>query len=330
MPTGNPRRGDIDFSGRVAIVTGAGNNLGKTYALQLAARGAHVVVNDFGGNPDGSGHASGPADLVVSEIRAAGGKAVASYDSVATRPGCDNILAAAMDAYGRVDIVINNAGNQRNARFEDMTDEDFDAVLDVHLKGAFWLSQAAYKVMMRQCYGRLLFTSSASGMFGNYICTNYSAAKAGIVGLMHSTAIEGARYGILANALLPGALGTRLGKAPPNAMHPDWEAAGPEHKPGMELALPSMTADYVSPLVLYLVSDQCTSTHALWSAIGGRYARTFIGCTKGWLAPAGPAPAPEDVRDHLIEIEARADFDEPLSVADEIGHFIEALKQRRT
>jgi NAD(P)-dependent dehydrogenase (short-subunit alcohol dehydrogenase family) len=157
----------ISFDGRVAVVTGGGNGLGRDYCLNLAARGARVVVNDLGGTGAGQGASHGAADRVVEEIRAAGGQAVASHDSVATREGGAAIIATAMQAFGRVDIVINNAGFLRNNRFEDLSDEQIDAVMNVHLKGAFYVTQPAYRVMKDQGYGRILFTASASGLYGH-------------------------------------------------------------------------------------------------------------------------------------------------------------------
>lgn len=320
---------NIEFGGRVALVTGAGNGLGRDYALQLAGRGAAVVVNDFGGNPDGTGGADGPADQVVSEIRAAGGIAVANHASVATRAGADSMVATAIEHFGRIDILINNAGNQRNKRFEDMSDEDFSSVLDVHLTGAFYVSQTAYKLMMAQRYGRIIFTSSSSGVFGNYIRANYATAKAALIGLMNAISLEGERYGITANAVLPFAATARLGKAPPDALHPDWQEKMPEAIPGVAVLASAMSADYVTPLLLYLASERCTSTHAIWSALAGRYARTFIGLTKGWLAPGARPPTPEEIESHLEQIEDRAHHDLPMSVADELGPVVDALNRRR-
>lgn len=322
--------GIIDFNGRVAIVTGAGNGLGRDYALQLARRGASVMVNDFGGNPDGSGGADGPADKVVDEIRAAGGSAVANHASVATRAGADSMVATAMDHFGRVDILINNAGNQRNQRFEDMRDADFASVLDVHLSGAFYVSQTAYKVMMAQRYGRIIFTSSSSGVFGNYLRANYAAAKMGLIGLMNTVSLEGERYGITANAVLPFAATPRLGKAPPDALHPDWQAKMPDALPAIAALGSAMSAQHVTPLLLYLASERCTSTHAIWSALAGRYACSFIGVTKGWLAPSDRAPTPEEIEGHLAQIEDRADFDVPRSVTEEIMSVLRARNRNRT
>ena len=318
---------DIDFSGRVAIVTGAGGGLGKVYATQLAARGATVVVNDLGGGTEGTGGSSAPADAVVSQIRNAGGIAIAHCESVASRHGGESLVAAAMDHFGRVDVVINNAGNQRNNRFELMTDEEFDSVLNVHLKGAFYVSQPAYRYMAQQHYGRFLFTSSSSAMLGHYIRTNYSSAKAGLVGMMHSVALEGARHGILANALLPVAA-SRLGKAPPGMLYPEWEAEqSVSGKPGFDLIGPSVVPEYVAPLALYLCSERCTSTRAMWSAVGRRYARVFVGVTKGWLAPAEQPATPEEISEHLAQIEDRGGFDEPLSGMDEFNAVIELARQ---
>jgi NAD(P)-dependent dehydrogenase (short-subunit alcohol dehydrogenase family) len=320
--------GKIEFSGRVALVTGAGNGLGRDYALQLAKCGASVVVNDFAGKPDGSGDGGAPADQVVNEIRTAGGIAVANHASVATRAGADSMVASAIEHFGRIDILINNAGNQRNKRFEDISDEDFGSVLDVHLNGAFYVSQTAYKTMMAQRYGRIIFTSSSSGVFGNYLRANYAAAKTGLIGLMHSIAIEGERYGITANAVLPFAASPRMGKAPQGALHPDWLDKMPEAIPGIEVLAGAMSAQYVTPLLLYLASERCTSTHAVWSALAGRYARSFIGMSKGWLAPAGGPPTPEEIESRLALIEDRAGHDVPMSVADELAPVVEALKRR--
>ena len=311
---------NIDFTGRVAIITGSGGGLGRQYALDLAARGASIVVNDIWAEPDGGGRQVRIADKVVQEIQSAGGRAVATYDSVGTRAGADRLVQAAMDQFGRVDIVINNAGNQANNRFELMSDEDYEAVLAVHLKGAFYLTQTAYKQMMARQYGRVLFTSSSSGMLGHYIRTNYASAKAGLIGLMHSVSLEGARYGIMANALLPMAGGgsNRLGKVPPGTLWPEWEKRMPENQPEMSIVGPAMTLANVSPLVVYLVSEACKSTHAMYSTLGGRYARVFIGVTRGWLANSGRSATPEEVEAHFAEISDAATYEEYGFLTDEV------------
>ncbi|MGE0385950.1 MAG: SDR family NAD(P)-dependent oxidoreductase [Gammaproteobacteria bacterium] len=317
----------IGFQGRVAAVTGAGNGLGRDYALQLAARGAAVVVNDIGVGDDGVK----TAETVAAQIRAAGGRAIACTDSVSTRAGADAIVAAAMDGFGRIDIVINNAGNQRNGRLEQMSDEDFTSVLDVHLTGAFMLSRAAYARMIEQRYGRILFTSSASGMFGHFIRANYNSAKTGVIGLMHTVALEGQTHGILANALMPMASspGTRLGKVPEGTLLPQWAPKMPENAPDGALIGPGMSVGHVTPLVLYLVSERCTSTHAIWSALGGRYARVFIGVTQGWLGPQDRPATPEEIESNLARIEDRGGYDEPAYITEEVLSVIRHIKRER-
>ena len=194
---------DITFDNRVAIVTGAGGGLGKTYALELARRGARVVVNDLGGGVDGTGGASAAADETVAEIIEAGGEAVANYDSVATPAGGGGIVQSAVEAFGTVDVVINNAGILRDSSFAKITPEHVDPVIDVHLKGAFYVKQPAFLIMKEKGYGRIVFTSSPSGIFGNFGQTNYGAAKGGLVGLSNVVAIEGAKYNIKSNVIAP-------------------------------------------------------------------------------------------------------------------------------
>ncbi|HEY5676405.1 MAG TPA: SDR family NAD(P)-dependent oxidoreductase, partial [Myxococcales bacterium] len=196
---------DVRFDGRVAVITGAGNGLGKDYALELARRGAKVVVNDLGGSGAGEGASHKAADLVVEQIRDSGGEAIANYDSVASREGGGAIIQAALDAFGKVDICISNAGFLRNARFEDLDDERIDAILNVHLKGAFYVAQPAYRAMRQKGYGRFLFTGSASAMYGHAWQANYAAAKGGLMGLSHVVAIEGSAYGITSNLIMPTA-----------------------------------------------------------------------------------------------------------------------------
>ncbi len=290
---------DISFDGRVAVVTGAGGGLGKTYALELARRGAAVVVNDLGGAVDGRGGDSAAAQLVVDEITAAGGQAVPSYDSVSTPEGGRAIVATAVEAFGKVDIVINNAGILRDKSFAKLEWADLDAVLDVHLKGAFYVSQPAFQVMRDNGYGRFVFTSSNSGVFGNFGQSNYGAAKTGLVGLSNVIAVEGAKAGILSNVICPVAK-TRMTE----------ELLGPT----VDLLDPEL----VTPMVVYLASEACTFTHEAFSAAGGRYARVFTGLVPGWYAGRGVHPSAEDIAAHIDEIENQEGYIVPTSAADEL------------
>jgi NAD(P)-dependent dehydrogenase (short-subunit alcohol dehydrogenase family) len=312
---------EIRFDGRVVVITGAGNGLGREYALQLASRGAQVVVNDLGGSGSGVGSSHSAADGVVTEIKAAGGKAVANYDSVATRAGGKAIIDTAMDAWGRVDAVINNAGFLRNVAFEDMTDEQLDPIIDCHLKGAFYVSQPAFRIMKQQRYGRLLFTASASGVFGSPLQSNYGAAKAGLVGLMHCVALEGEEHGILANALLPMSQSRLV-----HEMSEEW-ARMVKLSPDMGLLGSRGTPPYVAPLVMYLVSEQCNATRHVYSALAGRYVRAFIGVGEGWMKPEETPPSVEEIKQHFDEIGSADRYYVPQSVADEFTPLLDKLRQ---
>jgi NAD(P)-dependent dehydrogenase (short-subunit alcohol dehydrogenase family) len=310
---------EIRFDGQVAIITGAGNGLGKDYALELARRGAKVVVNDLGGTGSGEGRSTTAADNVVAQIRAAGGEAVANYASVANRAGAAAIVQDALDNWGRLDICISNAGILRNNRFEDLTDAQIDAVLDVHLKGAFYIAQPAYRVMRAQGYGRILFTASASGVFGHAWQANYGAAKAAMVGLSNVVALEGADYGITSNVILPTSGDTRLAQEmDPGFMEissfattigkTDWAPEG------------RGTIGFNTPLALYLVSHACTTTHGIFSSSSGRYARVGIVPAQGWVAPAGPLPpSVEQLAANFDQICAVNGGAEPTSVYEEIS-----------
>ena len=289
----------ITFDGRVAVVTGAGGGLGKTYALELARRGARVVVNDLGGSVDGTGSSQSAADMVVSEIEDAGGEAVANYDSVSSEEGGAAIVQTAIDTFGSVDIVVNNAGILRDKSFSKMTMAEVEAVLDVHLKGGFYVSQPAFAAMREQGYGRFVFTSSASGLFGNFGQANYGAAKMGLVGLSNVIAIEGAKYNIKSNAIAPIAR-TRMTE----------DLLGP--------FADMVAAEHVTPMVVYLCSEANEFTHEIFTAGGGRYARVFIGTNEGWFAGQGAKPSVEDVAEHLEEIRDITDYIVPMNNNDEI------------
>lgn len=289
----------ISFDSRVAIVTGAGGGLGKTYALELARRGARVVVNDLGGAVDGTGESSSAADLVVGEITEAGGEAVANYDSVSSEEGGKAIVQTALDVFGTVDIVINNAGILRDKSFTKMTMPEVEAVIDVHLKGGFYVSSPAFKVMRENAYGRFVFTSSASGLFGNFGQANYGAAKAGLVGLSNVLAIEGAKYNIKSNAIAPIAK-TRMTE---DLLGPFAEVVAPEQ---------------VTPMVVYLSSEANEFSHEIFTVGGGRYGRVFIGTNRGWFAGNDEVPSVETLSDHLDEIRDISDYVVPLNNNDEI------------
>ena len=313
----------IRFDGRAAIITGAGGGLGRTYALDLARRGASVVVNDLGGTFDGKGSSTSMADKVVEEIRQAGGKAVASYDSVASAAGGEAIVKKAIDAFGRVDVVINNAGTLRNAPVDEIPDATLDSMIEVHLKGAFYVTRPAVKVMKQQKYGRILFASSAAGILGNDEQAAYGSAKAGLVGLMNVLSQEGKAHNVLCNALLPTAM-SRMAEA-----MPAWqmEQVGALFQSAGEKLGNSGTPEFVTPLVTYLVSEACQSTHAIYSATMGRYARVFIGMTHGWMGPrAAPATA-DDIAAHFTEIASTDRYFIPASLTDEFVHLIGRMKQ---
>ncbi|RIL05109.1 MAG: short-chain dehydrogenase [Proteobacteria bacterium] len=298
---------DIRFDGKVALITGAGGGLGKTYALQLASRGAKVVVNDLGGKADGTGGGSSMADQTVKEINEAGGQAVANYDSVATPAGGKAMVQTAIDHFGRIDIVINNAGILRDKTFIKLEPQDLEAVVDVHLKGAFFVTQPAFAHMKEQGYGRIVFTASNAGILGNFGQTNYGAAKMGLVGLSNVLSLEGAKYNIKCNVLAPVAR-TRLTE----------QLLGP--------LADTLDPECVTPLVTYLVSEQCQETHSIWSVGGGRYARMFVGLTPGWFAGKGAKPTPEQVRDHVSEIRDTSKYVIPDSIADEMKMMLEMFK----
>ncbi|WP_294357092.1 SDR family NAD(P)-dependent oxidoreductase [uncultured Sphingomonas sp.] len=317
---------NIRFDDRVAIVTGAGNGLGREYALELARRGARVVVNDLGGSGSGHGQSVTAADRVVEEIRATGGEAVASHESVATRAGGSAIVQAALDNWGRVDICINNAGFLRNNRFDDLTDEQIDTILDVHLKGAFYVGQPAYRAMRRGGYGRMLFTASASGVFGHAWQANYGAAKCGLVGLSNVVALEGAAYGIQSNVLLPTADSRLAAEMDPGFMEiPPFADA--VRNADFTASAGRVIPPFNVPLALYLVSEVCSATHGLYSSNSGRYARVRICAVDGWVAPAGVTPPTiEDIGAHFDQIETMANWSEPMNVYEEFDAVARAAR----
>ncbi|OBH40150.1 SDR family NAD(P)-dependent oxidoreductase [Mycobacterium mantenii] len=270
----------LRFDDRVAVVTGAGRGLGRAYAHLLASRGAKVVVNDVGGSLGGEGVDAGPAEQVAGEITATGGEAVACSASVATREGGEAIIATALECYGRIDVLVHNAGNVRRASLKEMSYEDFDAVLDVHLRGAFNVVRPAFPHMCAAGYGRIVLTSSIGGLYGNHDVANYAAAKAGVIGLSNVAALEGAAEGVRCNVIVPAAV-TRM-------------ADGIDTS-----AYPPMGADLVAPVVGWLAHESCSVTGELFIALAGRVARAVIAESPGVCRPSWTV---EDVANHLDAI----------------------------
>jgi NAD(P)-dependent dehydrogenase (short-subunit alcohol dehydrogenase family) len=298
---------DVRFDGRVAIVTGAGGGLGRSHALLLASRGAKVVVNDLGGAFDGTGAGSAMADKVVEEIRSAGGEAVPNYDGVDTWQGGQAIVKTAVDAFGKVDILINNAGILRDKSFMKMEEEDIDKVLAVHLKGAFNVTKAAFPIMRENNYGRIVMTTSATGLYGNFGQANYGAAKLGLVGFMNTLKLEGARYNILVNTIAPIA-GTRMtaGVMPPDLVE-------------------KLKPDYVSPMVTYMCSEECTDSGVVFVAGAGYFSRAVMVEGPGIILDAKKGVTIEDIRDRLADIK-KLEGAQPFTQSnEEIARLVSAL-----
>ncbi len=272
----------IRFDNRVAIVTGAGNGLGRAHALLLASRGAKVVVNDPGGARDGRGGDHAAADKVVAEIKAAGGQAVPNYDSVADKEGAKNIVKTATDAFGTLDIVVNNAGILRDKSFPNMTMEDFDFVVQVHFLGTAYVTHAAWPILRQKAYGRVVVTSSNSGIYGNFGQANYAGAKLALVGFVNALRLEGAKYNIMVNALAPVA-GTRMTE---DLMTPE--------------VLAKMKPEFVSPMVAYLCSEQCQHSGDIWAAGAGYFSR--IEYREGPGVRLGPQATVDDVAANIEKI----------------------------
>ncbi len=267
---------------RVIVVTGAGGGLGREYALTLAREGASVVVNDLGGARDGTGAGHNMADEVVKEIKDAGGRAAANYDSVADPEGAENMIKAALDEFGAVHGVVSNAGILRDGTFHKMTSENWDAVLKVHLYGGYNVIRAAWPHFREQSYGRVVVATSTSGLFGNFGQTNYGAAKLGLVGLINTLALEGAKYNIKANAIAPIAA-TRM-----------TEDILPKE------VLEKLTPEYVAPVVAYLCTEECSDSASIFVVGGGKVQRVALFENQG--ANFDKPPSVDDVASHWTEI----------------------------
>jgi NAD(P)-dependent dehydrogenase (short-subunit alcohol dehydrogenase family) len=258
---------DLRFDNRVAVITGAGRGLGRAYALLLASKGAKIVVNDLGGSLQGDGADIGPAQEVVNEIKAAGGDAIANTDSVATAEGGKAIIQAALDQYGRIDILIHNAGNVRRGSLKELSYDDFNAVLDVHLRGAFHVVRPAFPLMCKAGYGRIVLTSSVSGLYGNHNVVNYATSKTGMIGLCNVAALEGAAEGVKCNIIAPGAV-TRMAEGLDTSQYPPM---GPE---------------LVAPMVAWLSHENCSVSGEIMSAMAGRLSRLYLAETPGVYQPS--------------------------------------------
>ena len=300
---------EIRFDGRVAIVTGAGAGLGRVYALELAKRGAKVVVNDLGGARDGSGKGSkAPAEKVADEINAAGGEAVANFDNVATVKGGENIIKSALDAFGTVDILINNAGILRDKTFLKMEPETWQAVIDVHLNGAYNVSRPAFGVMKEKGYGRILMTTSAAGLYGNFGQTNYSAAKMGLVGLMNTLKLEGEKHNIKVNTIAPLAA-SRLTH---DILPPD--------------LIDKLKPELVAPMALYLVSEQCPVSGNIYNVGMGCFNRAALVTGAGTVVgDDGEIPTPEQLLGQWEKVTDLKGAKEYGNATEQVGDVLQAF-----
>jgi len=289
----------LSFDGDVIVVTGAGGGMGRTHALELARRGARVVVNDLGGHPFGGGSDPGLAETVVAEIRAAGGEAVANTESVSTPDGAASLTEQAMQEWGRLDAVVANAAILRDKPFDEMTIQDFDDVIDVNLKGVMRVLQPAFRAMKAGGGGRIVTITSSSGMLGAHHQANYAAAKSGMLGLTRAIALDGEQYGIKANVLAPGALGTRMHLALVESAghHADADADLVNNAQAAELLKP----ERVSPMVTVLTHPTCPVTGEVLASWGGWYGRFGVTLNPGWADRVGIATAEELVA-HWAEI----------------------------
>lgn len=275
---------DIRFDNRVAIVTGAGIGLGRSYALHLASRGARVVVNDIGGSMDGSGRSEMPAQKVVDEIKTLGAEAIANYSDISTNEGAGDIVKAAVDAYGTVDILINSAGILRDKSFAKMDLKDFEKVLAVHLLGTVYMTKAVYPIMAEKNYGRIVNTTSAAGLYGNFGQSNYGAAKMGIVGFMNTIKHEGEKHNILINTVAPIAA-TRMGEG----VYP-------------AAVLSALKPELIAVLVSYLSSEDCSVSGEIIAAGGGYYAKVQVVESPGVRFKPTDTVTPEMIAEKFSDI----------------------------
>jgi NAD(P)-dependent dehydrogenase (short-subunit alcohol dehydrogenase family) len=305
---------ELRFDDEVAIVTGAGNGLGRGYALELAARGAAVVCNDLD---------EGAANRTVETITGNGGRAVAQTSSVASAEGGIAIVEAALDAFGSVEIVVNNAGQLEPAPFEDMTVENFEAVVATHLLGAFYVTQPAFRWMKQAGYGRIVFTSSSSGIYGSPWAANYATAKTGVLGLCNVVSLEGAAHGIEANVIMPQALDTAIGS---KGAQPYPDEYLQEMLRAFKPFAKHTTVDNVTPVLVYLAHRSCDVTQHIYSVGCGHVGRVFVGVVPGWFAPGLTLPHAEEVVEHLAEASELGGFGIITSATQELRFMGEQIE----
>ena len=296
---------DVRFDDRVVVITGAGNGLGRTYALEMGKRGAKVVVNDLGGSAFGDGADKAAADVVVDEIKAGGGEAVANYDSVTDG---DRIVQTAMDSFGKIDVVINNAGILRDKTFHKMEELDWDLIYDVHVRGAFKVSHAAWPYMRDQNYGRMIFTASAAGIYGNFGQTNYAMAKLGLHGMSQTLALEGRTKNIMVNTIAPIA-GSRL-----------TETVMPQQ------LVDALKPEFIMPLVVKLCDENSQETGGLYEVGAGFIGKVRWERSKGHSFSVSQGFNAEDVNDAWDEIVDFTDADHPSNIAEANKPLIKNLK----
>ncbi|MET0780444.1 MAG: SDR family NAD(P)-dependent oxidoreductase [Microbacterium sp.] len=309
----------VSFEGRSVLVTGGGRGLGRAFALELARRGAAVVVNDAGVATDGSGSSNTPADEVVAEITAAGGRAVAAVERIGTPEAADALVEKTVREFGAIDAVISAAGILTDGDFDAVTPADFDRVVQTNFTGSFWVAQSAYRAMKASGGGRIVLVSSNTGIFGTKLQSAYAASKSALLGLVRAIALEGEPHGVLANGILPVAV-TRL--------------AGVRTTPAPELATAlqavghRLTPENVAPLGVYLASERCTTSGDLYSAIGGRYARVLVGVTDGWLNPDDVTDV-DDLAANWDEVRSLDAFSRPQTGHEELTDVAARLQPAR-
>jgi NAD(P)-dependent dehydrogenase (short-subunit alcohol dehydrogenase family) len=311
---------ELGFHGKVAIITGAGGGLGQQHARLLASRGARVVVNDIGVSVTGESPDNSPAEAVAQEIRGQGGEAIADTTSIVSAQGGQALVQKALDNYGRIDIVVNNAGILRDVEFDDMTEEHLDPLIDVHLKGTFFVTRPAWIAMRKQGYGRVVNTTSAAGLLGTAKKSNYGAVKGGILGLTKVLAAEGAPHNIKVNAIAPFAMTRML----THSMESSGDAADldPAVLEMMQGFMRKLDPALVSPVVAYLAHEECAVSGEIYTVGGGQVSQFFIGRTAGYYSPRLSI---EDVRDHLDQIRDPAGHTIPADPGDETAQLFQAI-----